>query len=98
MKKYMVFDIGGSSVKASVMSEDGNILNNTKINIAETIDEFFYNLVKEVEKNKQVYKLEGIAISAPGTVDSVTGVIGGVSAIPYIHGPTLKKYCMIGQD
>ena len=34
----------------------------------------FYNLVKEVEKNKQVYKLEGIAISAPGTVDSVTGV------------------------
>lgn len=91
MKKYMVFDIGGSSVKASVMSEDGNILNNTKINIAETIDEFFYNLVKEVEKNKQVYKLEGIAISAPGAVDSVTGVIGGVSAIPYIHGPNFKE-------
>ena len=40
---------------------------------------------------KEKFNVEGIAISAPGAVDSVTGIIGGLSAIPYIHGPNFKE-------
>lgn len=91
VKVYEVFDIGGSSVKASVIDETGKILNNEKIKIAENIDEFFETLARTVNINKKEYKLEGIAISAPGAVDSETGIIGGASAIPYIHGPNFKE-------
>ena len=77
MKTYEVFDIGGSSVKASVMDETGKILNNEKIAIADDVDGFFDSLAEVVNKNKKEYKLEGIAISAPGAVDSETGIIGG---------------------
>lgn len=91
MRNFMVFDIGGSSVKASVLNEKGEILNNSKIKIADDINNFFDLLISSVEENKKQYKLEGIAISAPGAVDSDTGIIGGLSAIPYIHGPNFKE-------
>lgn len=91
LKLYEVFDIGGSSVKASVMDEEGKILNNEKIAIAQDIDGFFENLANTVNRNKKDYNVAGIAISAPGAVDSNTGIIGGASAIPYIHGPNFKE-------
>lgn len=91
MKNYMVFDIGGSSVKWSVMTEDGEILKKGKIAIAETVEEFFNRLINQVNENKEEYRLQGVAISSPGAVDSITGIVGGASAIPYIHGPNFKK-------
>ncbi|MDS0528148.1 ROK family protein [Clostridium sp. SHJSY1] len=91
MKNYMVFDIGGSSIKASVINEVGEILNSDKIDVASDINTFFQGLVKIVNDNRGSYDLQGIAISAPGAVDSETGVIGGTSAIPYIHGPNFKE-------
>ncbi|MBD7911691.1 MULTISPECIES: ROK family protein [Clostridium] len=91
MKNYMVFDIGGSSVKSSIISENGEIINNQKIDIAENMDLFFDSLAKSVNQNKTKYNLQGIAISAPGAVDSETGIIGGTSAISYIHGPNFKE-------
>lgn len=91
MRYFMAFDIGGSSVKASVINEKGEILNNSKIKIADNVDSFFDLLVESVEENRKQYTLDGIAISAPGAVDSDTGIIGGISAIPYIHGPNFKE-------
>lgn len=46
----------------------------------------------EITNNmKKEFDVKGIAISAPGAVDSETGVIGGTSAISYIHGPNFKE-------
>ena len=77
MSNYIVFDIGGSSVKWSIMSKMGDILTKDKI--------------KVVNINKDNFNLKGIAISSPGAVDSITGIVGGASAIPYIHGPNFKE-------
>ena len=44
MNNYMVFDIGGSAIKWSVITEKGDILIIEKIEIAETIEEFFERL------------------------------------------------------
>ena len=90
MKNFMVYDIGGSSVKWSVIEEAGKILISGKIKIAENITGFFKSLADVCNEMKDKYELSGIAISAPGAVDSETGIIGGMSAIPYIHGPKFK--------
>lgn len=91
MNNYMVFDIGGSSVKWSVIEEEGKILESGSIKIAENITDFFNSMSEITNNMKDKFKVNGIAISAPGAVDSETGVIGGVSAIPYIHGPNFKE-------
>ncbi|MGG7058911.1 ROK family protein [Clostridium tertium] len=91
MKNYIVFDIGGSSVKWSVINNEGVILISGKIAIAETIEGFFEELSNKVNNLKEEYTLQGIALSAPGAVDNETGIIGGMSALPYIHGPNFKE-------
>lgn len=91
MRNFMVYDIGGSSVKWSVMTESGEFLKSGKIQIAETINEFFLRLANNVNEFKGEFNLQGIAISAPGAVDSKSGIIGGASALPYIHGPNFKE-------
>ena len=91
MSNYIVFDIGGSSVKWSIMSKMGDILTKDKIKVADSVNQFFEELSKIVNINKNNFNLKGIAISSPGAVDSITGIVGGASAIPYIHGPNFKE-------
>lgn len=90
MRNFMVYDIGGSSVKWSVIEESGKIIISGSIKVAENIKDFFKGIADICNEMKEKYDLCGIAISAPGAVDSETGIIGGMSAIPYIHGPNFK--------
>jgi glucokinase len=86
----MVFDIGGSSTKWSVISEAGEFKESGKFSSPDTVEDFFNKLIKITNEMKINYNVEGIAISAPGAIDCETGLIGGVTAIPYIHGPNFK--------
>ena len=90
MSNYIAFDIGGSSVKWSIINLNGEFLENGKISIPKTIDEFFKAIADKVNELRNNYELKGVAISAPGAVDSIAGTIGGTSALPYIHGPNFK--------
>lgn len=91
MKNFMVFDIGGSATKWSIINELGEFKESGKFNCPSTAQEFFSELIKITNEMKTKYEVKGIAISAPGAVDSETGTIGGVSAIEYIHGPNFKE-------
>ncbi|WP_271811100.1 ROK family protein [Clostridium beijerinckii] len=91
MRKFMVFDIGGSSVKCSVINENGEFIENGKFNVPSDKEEFFSKLSRTTNEMKEKFDVKGIAISAPGAVDSESGLIGGTSAIPYIHGPNFKE-------
>lgn len=91
MRNFMVFDIGGSSTKWSILDEVGEFKESGKFGCPSTAEEFFSELIKITNEMKVKYDVTGIAISAPGAVDSETGVIGGLSAIPYIHGPNFKE-------
>ena len=93
MNNYMVFDIGGSSIKWSVMSKKGEFFKSGKIYIPETQEEFFNSMADRVKELKEEFKLKGIAISAPGAVDCEIGTIGGTAAwsLRYIHGPNFKE-------
>ncbi len=91
MVNYMVYDIGGSAVKWSVITDKGSILKSGKIEIALSVEEFFEELINLFNIYKSEFELKGIAISAPGAVDSQTGEIKSKSAIPYIYGKNFKE-------
>ena len=90
MENFIVFDIGGSSIKWSVINQGGEILESGKLGIPDNEETFFNSLGKVTNEMKGKFHVKGIAISAPGAVDCETGLIGGLSAIPYIHGPNFK--------
>ena len=91
MKYYLGVDVGGSSLKFAVIDEEGNINETDSKKTPATLDEF-YKLIEDYFFMISEYKLEGLALSMPGAVNSDTGIIGGSSALDYIHGPNIKKH------
>ena len=85
------FDIGGSSIKFSVMSEEGKILRKGSVLTPGNLDDFYKELIAVKEGVAAAHELEGAAFSMPGAVDDEAGVIGGASALPYIHDFDIKK-------
>lgn len=83
-------DIGGTSLKVAIADND-ELLEKGKLPVRENFDLFVEEIVNWVLKMKEKYDIEGLAFSAPGAVDTSTGIIGGASAIPYIHGPNFKE-------
>src|SRR5690625_4573986 len=77
----MAFDLGGTSVKYGLYKE-GEITTKgsfkTPVSLNQLVEE-----MSIVMKGQE--KIEGIAISAPGSVNQKERVIEGISAIPYIH-------------
>lgn len=87
---YVCLDIGGSSVKTAVVNESGDFKRLKSIPIEKDFVTFIEKIQIHIQNVKREYPLQGIAISAPGAVNSETGIVGGSSAIPYIHGPNWK--------
>lgn len=88
---YACLDIGGTSIKVAVAKEDGELLDKDTLYPSHELEEFTKVIVDWVEKCKNKYEIKGVAISAPGAVDSETGIVEGASAVPCIHGPNWKE-------
>lgn len=84
-------DIGGTSIKVALSDREGNLIEKGHVDVAETFEELMGNIVTWVNSMKEKYEIEGVAISSPGAVDSVTGIVGGASAVPCIHGPNWRE-------
>lgn len=83
------FDIGGTAVKYGLwngggLSEKGSFPTpKTWEEMKQGIREAFHSFSSQVE-------LTGAGFSFPGAVNSETGVIGSISAVPYIHHFPIK--------
>ncbi|MFJ6921345.1 MAG: ROK family protein [Lactobacillus crispatus] len=88
-------DIGGTTIKIATW-KDGKLQDKHAVNTPKDLNSFYDILTAEVNKIKQNTKIKGVAISSPGAVDQKTGIIGGSSALPYIHNfkivDELKKH------
>jgi predicted NBD/HSP70 family sugar kinase len=92
MEFYIIFDIGGTSIKYAVMDKAAEILEKGSYKTPMTdIDDFFNKIEVIIKQFSKQYNIIGIAISAPGAVDCESGIIGGDSAIRFIHGPSFKE-------
>ncbi len=89
-KAYACFDIGGSSIKVAVITKAGEKLESGKIATGKSFTECIDLMVDKLNDVNQRFSIEGVAISAPGAVDSESGLIGGKSALDFIHGPNWK--------
>lgn len=88
MSQFLCVDVGGSSIKMGIFDEEGEKIESFSYKTPSTLEEM-YNLICKVFF--KYTHLSGVALSMPGAVDSVKGIIGGSSAIDYIHGPCIKK-------
>ena len=77
-------DIGGTTIKIATW-KDNQLQDKNAIDTPKDLNGFYQALTDEVDKIKKDIKIEGVAISSPGAVNKKTGIIGGSSAIPYIH-------------
>lgn len=89
MSSILAVDVGGTSIKF------GRWHNNqlSKFDQQPTPDTLngYYQLLESILNNLgKVDDVKGVAMSLPGAVNKVTGVIEGSSAIPYIHNFPIK--------
>lgn len=84
--KILAFDMGGSSVKYGIWETGLKDQSSFK-----TPDSWEKMKETMLDVFKQFEDVEGIAISAPGSVDVENGVIGGISAIEYIHNFPIRE-------
>ncbi|MEW8967528.1 ROK family protein [Exiguobacterium alkaliphilum] len=93
MQNYLAIDIGGTSIKYGVVQSDGTLQSNQHVPTPATWDGFLAQVDVIFNEVTAEAPIDGIAISAPGAVDSVTGVIHGITALPYIHNrPFLQAF------
>ena len=92
MSEYLVFDWGGTYLKYALMNEDTGILEQGKIPSPGKQDsrEIF---LEKADGIVQAYRsrISGIAVSAPGIIDSQRGILKVVGAFPYLCGYALKE-------
>ncbi len=84
-------DIGGTAIKVGVLDKEGKIHHRNSLKVESNLEKFTETLLNWIHEIKKKFEIKGIAISAPGAVDTKSGIIGGASAIPYIHGPNWKE-------
>jgi len=85
LDKLLSIDLGGTHLKSAVIYKNGEVTDKQTINTPATLQ----GLLNFVSDNTSDY-FSGISLSVPGAVAN-TGIIYGNSAVPYIHGPNLKK-------
>lgn len=85
------FDIGGTSVKYGVLDREGKIYEKGKFKTPQNdFDKLLEGIAEVKTKFEAKYELEGLAMSCPGIVDDESGIIGGFTAVPCIHGFDIK--------
>lgn len=77
-------DIGGTTIKIATW-KDNQLQDKHAVDTPKDLESFYQVLTNEVNKIKENTDIKGVAISSPSAVNQKTGIIGGSSAIPYIH-------------
>lgn len=86
LKNYLIFDIGGSSIKYAVGDSEGNLFEKGRTESSgKDLESFLDHLKRVYERYRRNYTFAAVAVSSPGFVDMQNGIIYGLSALPYLH-------------
>ncbi len=86
----LCFDIGGSAVKYGLFHNE-NLIEQAKFTTPVNWELMVAEMQAVKKKFEETHILSGVAISSPGAVNQVTGMIDGASAVPYIHHFEINK-------
>lgn len=81
--KYLVLDIGGSSIKYAIMDKEANIICKDNVVTPRDSIDSFVNQISGIYDNFK-NEVDGIAISMPGMIDSKTGYAYTGGLLDYI--------------
>ncbi|MCH4169984.1 MAG: ROK family protein [Lactobacillus sp.] len=91
MENVVAIDVGGTTIKyACWQSFSGALMNKGYVKTPRTLEKF-YEILSGIVAEFASYDPTGVALSTPGAVNPATGVIGGISALPYIHNFPLQQ-------
>ena len=96
--KVMVFDVGGTGIKYSVMDEELNRTGTGSVPTPSDSQEHFLNTLRDIYLPHRD-EVDGIALSLPGFIDAGAGVVrgGGAPSLAYNVGtpvgPRLAEAC-----
>lgn len=94
--KLMIFDVGGTEIKYSVMGEDLIPAYAGSVPTPMTTLDDFLNLLNDLYQPHKA-EVHGIAMSLPGFIDTEKGVVNGGGALEYNWGqpvgPLLAEKC-----
>ncbi|WP_194208349.1 ROK family protein [Superficieibacter sp. 1612_C1] len=80
----VLFDWGGTSIKHGIWQQ-GALVQTASTKTPANWPAMKSTLLNILQQYQHIYTVEGVSVSAPGNVDPEAGIIGGLSAIPYIH-------------
>ncbi|MGL5295710.1 MAG: ROK family protein [Culicoidibacterales bacterium] len=80
----IAYDFGGTAIKVGVFVED-QLVERTKFATPKVQHECLELLIEQLRNFSKNYPITGIALSVPGAANQATGIVGGASAIPYLH-------------
>ncbi len=87
--KYLVFDIGGTFTKYAIMDTDCNFYEKNKFpTVLSNMDEFVQSLKEVYEQHPNVV---GIALSAPGMIDSDNGMMYNGGSLLFVQNINMAE-------
>lgn len=90
MEKYLTFDIGGTNLKYALIDEKGHILEKDRVKTnTEDLDSFMASVYEVADKYQDDFS--GIAVCAPGKIDTENKVIYFGGALEFLDGLNLQK-------
>ncbi|MCT3585754.1 ROK family protein [Lactobacillus amylovorus] len=90
MEKYLTFDIGGTNLKYALIDEKGHIIEKDRVKTStENLDAFMESVYQVADKYQG--KFQGIAVCAPGKIDTENKVIYFGGALQFLDGLNLQK-------
>ncbi|MCH1625223.1 ROK family protein [Ferdinandcohnia quinoae] len=91
MNKYLVYDIGGTSIKYSIMDEQANVIESSSTPTPEQGKGAIFKLILDIaDSHKQKWELDGVAFSVPAAVDVASGYVYYAGQITDFIGKNLK--------
>lgn len=88
---YLVIDIGGTFIKYGVMSESGELLSKGRRGIGRSGLQELQDALYAIVDAQDMKQIQGIAMSCPGTIDVLTGVVYHGGSFPFLHEVNLAK-------
>ena len=89
MKKYLSIDIGGTNLKYALIDEKGHILEKDRVKTdAKNLTAFMENMYEVIDSYQDQF--EGIAICAPGKIDTENKIIYFGGALKFLDGLNLQ--------
>ena len=90
MPTYLTIDVGGTHIKYALMQENGGLTQAGHVPTPpKSLDQFFESIFSIIDQYQE--KIEGVAFSVPGKVDSQTGTIYFGGALTYLDQVCLKE-------